>query len=160
MIRRLKYTFLLVVFLAITSFGQSFSMSELIRMSTMDVDNFDTYVTSKGYVFHKSIDEPTRTGVGYAFNLDYDNSTASNFIKLYQRYYKYRYCISYQTIDKKEYINVKNQLKVLGFKLKDTSVFKSDDGMVSNNFVYRKGKAEIDIYSSFDSYEINYTVDY
>lgn len=157
---RLIYTFLLVAFLAITSFGQSFSMSELIRMSTMNVDNFDTYVTSKGYVFHKSIDEPRRTYVGYAFNLDYDNSTASNFIKLYQKYYEYRYSISYQTIDKKEYTNIKNQLKALGFKLKDTSVFKSKDGTVSNNFVYRKGKAEIEIYSSYDSYEINYTVDY
>ena len=142
------------------SFGQSFSLTDLIKMSKMNVDDFDTYVTAKGYAFHEEIDETNRQGVGYAYNLDSYTLKATKFIELYQRHYNNRYFIYYQTLDKKEYLNIKNQIKALGFTLKDTSVFKSDNGKVSNNFVYRKGKAEIDIYARYNSFEINYGVDF
>lgn len=125
----------------------------------MDVDNFDTYVTAKGYSFYKEIDETYRQGVGYAYNLDSYSLKATKFISLFQRNHDYRFYLYYQTLDKKEYLNIKNQVKALGFTLKDNSVYKSENGSVSNHFVYRKGKAEVDIFADYNSFEINYVVD-
>jgi hypothetical protein len=38
-------------FICFYSFGQSFSLPELIKMSKMNVDDLDTYVSSKGFIF-------------------------------------------------------------------------------------------------------------
>ena len=140
------------------SIGQSFSLPELIRMSKMSVDDFDTYVTSRGFVFKDADKEDHKDGVNYALNLNISNSKASKFIALYQRFFNYRYKISLQTLDKVEYINIKNQIKTLGFKLYDSGIFTSDAGEVSNRFNYSKGKSEISIYASATSFEINYGV--
>jgi competence protein ComGF len=48
---RTLYTFLFVLVFTTISIGQSFTLPELIKMSKMNVDDFDTYVTAKGFVF-------------------------------------------------------------------------------------------------------------
>jgi len=141
------------------SFGQSFSLPELIKMSKMSVDDFDTYVTSKGFVFEGVEKDDHLEGVSYALNPTSD-SRSSKFITLYQRFYDYRYKISLQTIDKKEYINIKNQIKTLGFKLQDSGIFTSDEGRVSNRFDYGKGKSKVSIYADATSFEVNYKVEF
>ena len=64
---RLLYTLLFVISFLSTSVGQSFTLPELIKMSKMDVDNFDTYVTSKGFVFMKGENDIYVQGGTYRF---------------------------------------------------------------------------------------------
>jgi len=124
----------------------------------MSVDDFDTYVTSKGFVFEGVSKDDHFESVDYALNLNISNSTATKFMTLYQRYYDYRYYISYQTSDKKEYINIKNQIKTLGFKLQDSDIITSKTGKVSNGFEYGKGKSEFSLYANATIFEINFGV--
>jgi uncharacterized membrane protein len=135
-------------------------MSELIKMSKMNVDDFDTYVTSKGFSFYKQTDETNIQSVEYALNLESSTLRAEKFITLFQRYFESRFNLNYQTLDKKEYLNIKNQLKALGFIFKDQFVFKKVDGSEKNVFEYRKGKAKILIFAGDKSFEINYEVNY
>jgi hypothetical protein len=159
MIMRQLYTFFFVFFFALTSFGQSFSISELIKMAKMDVDTFDSYVTSKGFAFHLEENDNDVQGLEYAFEISKkDLLRAEKFITLYQRYFNYRYAIHYQTLSKKEYVNIKNQIKVLGFKLKDSGIYEDDDGTASTHFEYIKGNATISIFADYKTYEINYMV--
>jgi len=161
MIMRLVYTLSFVFFFVATSLGQTFTLSELIKMSKMDVDNFDTYVTAKGFVFSKEDIDDNYQGVEYAFELNRtDRTKALKFLTLYQRFYFYKYAIAYQTIYKKEYLAIKNQIKALGFKLEESNFHTNDEGITSNHFVYKKGKARISIYASSTDFEINYQVDY
>ncbi len=123
----------------------------------MDNDSFDTYVTSKGFVFMEEVKDKNREGVSYALNLSkIDNSRALKFITLYQRFLGFKYSISYQTSDRNEYVNIKNQIKSLGFKLYKSEIFNSDDGESSNNFMYVKGKETISLFAGSTSFEINY----
>lgn len=162
---RLLYTLLFVIIFISTSIGQTFTLPELIKMSKMDVDDFDTYVTSKGYVFHDEVDNDEMQSVGYALDVnENDYSKANKFITLYQRYsvynFKYRYYVNYQTLDKKEYVKIKNQIKALGYILKDSLVLTDHDGTVSQHFEYKKGKSNISIFANYKSYEIAYSVNF
>ena len=141
--------------------GQSFSLPELIKMSKMSVDDFDTYVTSKSFVFEGVTKDDHFESVDYALNLNISNSRASKFITLYQRFSRHRYYISYQTSDKKEYVNIKNQIKTMGFKLQDSGIFtNAETSKVSNRFDYGKGKSVVSIYANATLFEINYGVEF
>lgn len=160
-----RFVFLALLFFSFsTSFAQSFSLPELIKMSKMSVDDFDTYVTSKGFVFEGADKDDDFERLNYALNLDISNSRALKFITLYKRYNEGRYFISYQTLDKKEYLNIKNQLKTLGFILQDSRIFTNKGevykGEVSNVFEYGKGKSEVTLYANAKYFEIDYLVKY
>jgi hypothetical protein len=125
----------------------------------MNVDDFDTYVTSKGFIFEEVDNKESYEGVSYALNLNEYDSKATKFIELYQRYYDYKYAIYYQTLDKNEYLNIKNQIKSLGFILEDSGPSEYN-GKTSYKFFYKKGKTKIHIYSRATSFEINCLIDY
>lgn len=131
-------------------------------MSRMDTDSFDTYVTSKGFTYLRNKSDNRIVGVTYGLNSSQDGR-ADKYISLFSKFYNYKYAITYQSSlqssFKKEYSNVKNQIKSMGFKLIDTST-ETDDGLEFNRFLYRKGKAEVDLYTSLSGFEITYTVDY
>ncbi len=157
---RLLFSFSLVLFFATTSIGQSFTLPELIKMSKMDTESFDTYVTTKDFVYSSSDKDDNYSGVTYAFEVSkIDITKASKFITLYQSFFDKKYSISYQTSNKKEYLNIKNQVKVLGFKLVNSEIFNKDE-ITSNHFEYRKGKAKIDLYATPTFFEIGYYVSY
>ena len=127
----------------------------------MNVDNFDTYVTAKGFVFSKEDIGTDFQGVEYALEISrIERFKALKFHTLYQSYYNYKNAISYQTSNKNEYLSIKNQIKALGFKLKESDVFTKSDGTSANSFDYRKGNVSIRIYASSTVFEINYKVDY
>jgi hypothetical protein len=154
---RLLHTFSFVLFFTITSIGQSFTLQELIKMSKMDVDNFDTYVTAKGYVFFNNIDETEDKGVRYVFDLNDEKSEAQKLITLYNKYGdKTEYAINYVTGDNKEYVAIKNQIKLLGFKLYQNKVSKDENGSVYNTFFYGKGHQAIYISAYLKRFEIQY----
>jgi hypothetical protein len=145
------------------SFGQSFSLSELIKMSKMDVEGFDTFVSIKGFVFSREDTEDGHKGVTYILNPDkFDKSKAEKFITLYSPF-QYRFNrklgISYSTVKKIEYLNIKNQIKNLQFQFVENKIITQPSGVSANYFLYRKGLEEISIFASNDnSYEINYKV--
>ena len=158
---RLIYTFSFVFFFVATSLGQTFTLSELIKMSKMEVDDFDTYVTAKGFVFSKEDINNDVKGVEYALEINQiDRFKALKFLTLYQSYYNYKNAISYQTPNRKEYISFKNQIKALGFKLEKSDIFTKSNGISANSFDYKKGKVSISLYASSTVFEINYKVDY
>jgi tRNA G10 N-methylase Trm11 len=157
---KLFYTLLFVFLLCFESFCQSFSLPELMKMSKMNLDDFDTYVSSKGFVFFEGQEDEDVKGVTYAYDLSkIDNTKASKWINLFQKYYHYRYSIDYRTTSKSEYIKIKDQIKQLGFKLTVSEVYKDKDGKSSNHFEYRKGKSKVSIFAD-SGYEISYLVNY
>jgi hypothetical protein len=150
------------------SFGQSFSLPELINMSKMDVDSFDTYVTSKQFVFLRDKNDDNVTGVTYALNpSNSGDGRANKYITLYSKYFEYKYEITYQSTistSKIEYSKLKSQIKSLGFNLIKSEVvpdrYGVNDGIGFNKFEYRKGKSEISLFNTTTGFEINYLVNY
>jgi hypothetical protein len=162
---RILFALSFVLFFVTSSIGQSFSLPELIKMSRMDTDNFDTYVSSKGFTYLKNKTDNRIVGVTYGLNSNQDgNGRADKYISLFTEYYDYKYAITYQSSlqssFKKEYFNIKNQIKSMGFKLVDTGTTTGDNDLKFSRFVYRKGKAEVDLFTSLSGFEISYTVDY
>lgn len=157
---RYFYSLLLVIFISFTSCGQTFSLPELIKMSKMNVDDFDTFVSAKGYVFIGKEDDSKKKGVNYAFDYHSSNGVANKFITLYSYYQGYKTLLNYQTLSKTEYVNIKKQIKALGFNLVESGPFTNKNGETSNHLMYQKGKAEISIFTAFNRYEINYSVTY
>jgi hypothetical protein len=147
------------------SFGQSFSLSELIKMSKMDVEGFDTYVTSKGFVFLHDNNDENVTGVTYGLNPSRSaNGTADKYITLYSKYFEeFKNCIVYQSTqfqNKTEYSKIKSQIKLLGFIFIESKVVPdlngANDGISFNKFVYRKGKSEVALYGTSSGFELGF----
>ena len=161
---RLFYTFLFVVFLVTTSFGQSFSLPDLIKMAKMDKDSFDTYVSSKKFVFLREINQDKIIGVTYGLNASSSgDGSAEKYITLYSKFYYYKYGSKYQSnisTSKMEYSELKSQIKSLGFNLINSQVYLDRDGISVNNFKYNKGKSVISLYNWTTGFEISYFVNY
>ena len=81
------------------SFGQSFSLSELIKMSKMDSDGFDTFVASKGYSFQRETIHTDISGLTYSYKPSINDERAEKFITLFSKYLDKKYRIDYQTLD-------------------------------------------------------------
>jgi hypothetical protein len=86
----------------LSEFGKGGYDSKYDNLIERTVDDFDTYVTSKGFVFEGADNEDQTEGVSYALNLNISNSKASKFIGLYERHYDDKYYIHFQTLDKNE----------------------------------------------------------
>ncbi len=157
---RLLFTFSFVLFFTTISIGQSFTLPELIKMSMMNLDDFDTYVSSKGFAFFEGKEDKNIKEVTYSYDLsEIDKTSASKWISFYQKCFDYKYFISYTTFNITEYLKIKDQIKQSGFKLTDSGVFKNSiNGHSSNHFEYRKGKSIVSIYAESRGYEINYQV--
>lgn len=157
-----KIRFLAIIALVILSgsslFGQSFSMPELIKMSKMDTDSFDTFVISKGFEFVGGVEVNKTNGVKYGFMLnEIDSKKALKWVTLFAVINKYS--INYQTSDKSEYLNIKNQIKQLGFKLVTSDVLNDEDSGSSHNyFMYKKGGSIVAILNRGNNFEISYIV--
>ena len=147
---RVVFTFLFVLFFVSTSAGQSFTLQEMIKLSKLDLEKFDTYVTTKGYEIY-SDDKLEEGAVCYAKHLSTTDAIPANFISKNLNH------ISIQSHERNFYLKIKNQLKVLGFKLVESKTHKMKNGDNGLNFVYRKGISAVVIYvGSNSNYEINY----
>lgn len=145
---------LLIIFFVFTSFfnsiGQSISLPDIIKLSKLDSESLDTYLTSKGFGFIGSKKDGDVDGLEYAY--DYENNKANKFITVYNRFYDSKLCVNFQTLDRQEYLKIKNQIKALGFKLYSSKVVDGSKQM----FRYRKGKNVISVFASIDLFEINF----
>ncbi len=91
--------------------AQKFTLTELLKITSMNSEQFDTYVTSRGYYYSKV------------------NETGAKIYKLYERKIsgeysleflasssdEYNSFISFTTHFQKDYLEIKKKLKVAGF---------------------------------------------
>lgn len=138
--------------IASLTFGQNFTLSELIKINNYKLDDFDTYVTQKGYKFDKSENIDFYENTSYAF---YTKGVKDCFITKF--YYKTSNVemVSFQTKNTTTYLKIKSDLKILGFKIISTESIDGDTLM----FIYEKGKIEVSLIPGIatNSYGFKYT---
>ena len=128
-----KYFFTLFVSLfAITSFGQKFSLEELISLEKNSIDEFDTYVTAKGYIYLRRGMEAGADVITYSYRQS--DSTARKFIQKFTTPKENsNRMITFKTNNTEDYLSIKADLKKLGFKFKSSSDLDGDSGFTYNN---------------------------
>ena len=134
----MKYIFsILLIFSFNISFSQM-TVSEMMRVYKMDMDQFETFAINKGYKFYKfQKDENT---YGHTYKKGYGENI--KYLTLYSRFYSKGIYVYYQTSNSNEYLIFKNQLKNFGFVLTPSieEVFRENPYKVYRNKTY-----EIDI---------------
>jgi hypothetical protein len=97
----------------------------------MDVDKFETYAVSRGYVFFELLNDSRSDGVRYSKG----EAKNANFIGLYNNFFTLGRAVSYQTSNSTEFLSLKKELPVYNFKLYETDQLVSMSKLVS----YRNG---------------------
>jgi hypothetical protein len=133
----MKYIFsLLLVCLSYFSFGQM-TVSEMMRVCNMDMDQFETYAIAKGYELQNFEKDENVNGMSFAKGVD----KQSKWLTFYDNYFGRDSHLNYQTANSSEMLGIKTQLIKLGFKLTE-SYFDKENLQVK---VYRKNKFQLKI---------------
>lgn len=145
----MKYKFTYIIFFAlisINSYSQSFSLNELLSLSKMDLDNFDTAVTNKGYIFNGTKDLENYSVQYYKYD---DNKVVDGVREFCGLAFRYEYKegdkkneLSYQTSNKNDYVLFKKNILLNKYKLINKYI--EYEGMTLK---YIKGKTEIRLHS-------------
>lgn len=125
------------------------TVSDMIKVYNMDLDQFETYAIMKGYEFH-SIDK-TDDFFGHVYLKGKGQNT--KYIELYTKWFSYGKKSGYQTSNSTELINFKNDLKNKGFILIDTYDFK---GRAVKT--YKLKNWQLSIFTSNESDESRYEI--
>ena len=133
------------ILFCLSGFSQSFSIAELVKISKYSADDFDTYVTKKGYIFYEEIDKDIASGTSYTFLV---NGTKKLYITKYFPKNRNYYWVNFQTGNSSTYLKIKDELKNSGYSLIDKGTF---DG--SAYFKYKKGGKEVNLYSGSETNE-------
>lgn len=136
-------------------FAQKFSLSELILLVDKNLDDFDSFVNAKNYKYNRTETETKGKSYSYSYNRSKYNSTKAKYwISKYEIADKndpIKDWISWQTLNQKDYLAIKKQLKEKGFTLYEATTFK--DYM---NTTYRKGEIEVSIFSGTQINELGH----
>jgi hypothetical protein len=138
MIKSILTTALILIITPI--FGQDFSLAELIKINNYKIDDFDTYVTQKGYQFYENKNTDFSDATSYVYYL---NGVKKSYISKFFRKTEPTEMVSFQTGKNTTYLKIKAELKSLGFKFINTGTFEG-----STYFDYIKGNIEISLISS------------
>lgn len=127
-------------------------------MSKMDLEEFDTHVSSYGYDFVKKTS--ALNGPLYSY-VEYDKLDTNRHKRVITVLLGSKVTIAgitYVTSFKNEYSKFKNETRALGFKLYKTDEIEDNDNIKSSTikFYYRKDKQRIIISNRFNSYIIAY----
>lgn len=150
---KLKLTayFMLSMLFSINTYSQSFSLNELLSLSKMDLDNFDTNVTIKGYNFKEAKD----LGICNLQAYSYDDTKGDEGLGFYWIELEYDFkegdkksYLLYQTIYKNDYLSIKKSILANQFKFIDNEVNLERGGI---KLSYVKGKTQIDITSKISN---------
>lgn len=152
-------TFNIIFFLFTTiSIAQNFTLSELIKINNYNLNDFDTYVTQRGYKYYENESTEFSDRTTYAYSV---NGINKLYISKYFRKLVKNEMVSFQTSNNATYLKIKLELKKLGFKLVKTGTFEN-----TTYFDYSKGKTEVSLTLStqegmnghrLSSYEISVT---
>jgi len=135
--------FLVTLLISVAGFSQSFSLNELIKISKYNEDDFDTYVTKKGYIFEEASEKTIASITSYTFLVKgLKTYYVSKFLEKESAFW-----VSFQTPDTKNYLSIKEELKTYGYKLFDKGTM---DG--SNYFKYKKGNSIVSLWSISTTY--------
>lgn len=158
--KTITYTFIFFLFTA-SIFAQNFTLSELIKINNYTLDDFDTYVTQRGYKYYESKNTDYSESTSYSYTI---NGIRKSYISKFYRKLVDNEMVSFQTMNNAIYLKIKSELKTLGFKLIKTGTYEGD-----TYFDYKKGKIEVSLTLStqeglnsdkLTSYEISVKRDY
>jgi hypothetical protein len=141
-----KILFVICLLFCVPGFSQSFTLSELVKLSKYNEDDFDTYVTKKGYVFEKIRNGQYSNSTGYTFLVNgYSNSFIS---KVEDKTGKNKYWVTFQTPNTNYYLAIKSELKANGYILINKEEFEG-----KRVFNYRRGKNKVSIFFIIETNE-------
>lgn len=161
-----KTTILLIsfFFFSINLYCQKITLNELISLTKMNFDEFDTYVTNKNYIYYKADSDNRFKSISYAFDESYLTNKARFYIAKYE-YFNDSKAVSYQFDLSQYYTSIKKELINSGFKFISEKNVKGEQ-----NFKYQKGNIKVHIWILRDAenslgvestyYEISTTIDY
>lgn len=127
-------------FISTAIFGQNFTLSELIKINNYHLDDFDTYVTQKGYQYYENDNTDFADATSYVF---YVNGVRKSYISKFYYKTQTKEMVSFQTGNNATYLKIKSELKTLGFKFINTETNKG-----TTFFNYKKGEIEVALASS------------
>jgi hypothetical protein len=130
----------LLVFISNCHFAQELTLQEAIKLSKMNIDDGDTFISNKGYIFWEAktfddFDERT-----YSHDKSASDKTGYWLIFQYPKKGNYKAVLYWSTPKIQHYNNIKKQLKIIGFVLKSSRV-NQDYG--STSLSYTKGNDEL-----------------
>jgi len=132
----MKFIFsLLFVFSSYFSFCQM-TINEMMKLYEMDLDEFETYALGKGYELHQIKNNENINGVVYIKN----PGLYPNYLELdISNVYRGRF-VSFQTSNNSEFLSLKNQIKILGFKLfnDNNSLFDQKESKIIRQYKNKK----------------------
>ncbi len=120
-------------------YSQNFSISELIKLNNYQIDDFDTYVTQKGYVYFGNKSDFFSEGTSYVFYL---KGVKQFYITKFNYKTEPKKMVSFQTSSSTTYLKIKSELKNLGFKFYNTEI---NEG--TTFFNYKRGLIEVSLAS-------------
>ena len=124
----------------------------------MDFGQFEAYAISKGYEFYEFVNDKDRNGITYASGVGKE----TKYITLYDKFLKKKININYQTAVTSEILDLKKQIKSIGYKLYDSYFVK--DGKKEKVETYNNSMFLISIFTfppsescEYVSYEIAFS---
>jgi hypothetical protein len=96
------------------SFSQNLTIAELTKLIDYSIDEFDTYLTQKGYQYYGATDIGYSAKVSYAYNSGVGEQYA--YVSLYDFHNSETELLCLQTANKSIYLKIKTELKTLGYK--------------------------------------------
>ena len=125
------------------------TVSEMMRVFNMDMDQFETYAINKGYKFNQVHSSQNFNGVSYAKG----NGDNQRIMTLYDKYFSLGIDVSYQTPNSNEFLKIKTEMKNLGFVLYKTDpIYDSRDNLSSQRKIYGNGTYQLTIYTTPKKY--------
>lgn len=137
-----------IFFLGIfSSFSQSLTLSEISKMSQMNLDSFDSYVSSKGYVFTNKDKIDGESFYQYGNKEKYELEYKRVVMKVLGK----TQIISFSTMFREDYVNIKNEINDLGYVYEG---IEDSDNKTSNTLKYRNGNRLLKISSESNMFHI------
>jgi len=139
--------------------AQTLGLIDMVKMNKMNNDDFDTYVTQKGFKYYEFENDEFKKSTSYIRGSKDNVEYITRFDYPIER--KHITMVSYQTTNSKIYLKFKNELKQFGYVFQEKG---SDDNGTFIN--YKKGKIECSLnsdtqqlsFSRVSTYEISLSI--
>jgi hypothetical protein len=113
--------------------------SEMIKIYSMNLDEFETYALERGYTFKEIKDNEEKV---YGHTYIQGRGITTKYLTLYTKYIGGIKMVTYQTSISSEFLNIKNQMKTLGFILHTENDYNG-----TPHKEYRNNKYEMSVYT-------------
>jgi hypothetical protein len=123
-------------------FSQSLGLSDLLKLNSLNEDDFDTFITLKGFKYDGFEEKDEAKLKSYVF---YVNGIKTSYITKITYTSRPQEMISFQTPNSTTYLNIKGDIKKLGFIYVKTETYEQTTFMY-----YKKNNNELSHASSTD----------